>query len=135
MPSEIRAIYQQNVGIAVVVVINEREAWAHGFRQPFFSEAAVVMTEVNSCLFVMSRKWIVGHGSLPVAKPIDTEHRDQKEVFREAHINREAPADTMVEASRALPGAVSTWYFVSAGADRHVQHSLPLIVVFRSDWR
>src|ERR1019366_6845614 len=41
---------QQDVGKAVVVVIDERAAGAHGFREPFFSEGSVVVREMNAGL-------------------------------------------------------------------------------------
>lgn len=50
MPSEIRAIYQQNIRIAIVVVIDEGTAWTHRLRQPLFSKGAVVMSEMNTSL-------------------------------------------------------------------------------------
>ena len=50
MSGPIFAIDQQDVGIAVVVVVDEGAARAHGFRQPLLSEGAVVVGEMNSGL-------------------------------------------------------------------------------------
>jgi hypothetical protein len=47
---KVLAINQENVGIAVIIVVNEGAAWTHGFRQPLLSERAVVMREMNSRL-------------------------------------------------------------------------------------
>src|SRR5207248_6864542 len=44
------AIYDQDVGPAIIVIINKCAAWAHGFRQIFLPEGAVVMNEVNAGL-------------------------------------------------------------------------------------
>src|SRR5207245_7179042 len=44
------AVDEQDVGPAVVVVINERAARAHGFRQIFLAEGAVVVGEMDSGL-------------------------------------------------------------------------------------
>jgi len=44
------AIDEQDVGKAVVVVIDEGAAGAHGFREPFFSEGSVVVREVDAGL-------------------------------------------------------------------------------------
>src|SRR5207244_7563036 len=38
VPGPVFTVDQQNVGIAVIVVIDEGAAGAHGFRQVFFSE-------------------------------------------------------------------------------------------------
>ena len=43
----VRPVDEQNVLPAVIVVVNESHARAHGFGQPFLAEAAVVMDEVN----------------------------------------------------------------------------------------
>jgi hypothetical protein len=48
MAGEIFSVHQENVGVTVIVVIEEGAAGAHGFGQPLFSEGAVVMGEVNS---------------------------------------------------------------------------------------
>ena len=50
MPRKIVAIHQQNVGITVIVVVDESAAGSHGFGQPFFSECSVVVSEMNSGL-------------------------------------------------------------------------------------
>ena len=46
MAGKIFAVDQQDVGIAIVIVINESASWAHGFRQPFLSEGSIVVEEV-----------------------------------------------------------------------------------------
>jgi hypothetical protein len=46
----ILAVDKQDVGKAVVVVIDEGAARAHGFREPLFSEGSVVMGEVDTGL-------------------------------------------------------------------------------------
>ena len=50
MAGKIVAVDQDDVGIAVVVVVDEGAARAHGFRQPLLAEGAVVVGEVNSGL-------------------------------------------------------------------------------------
>ena len=45
------AVHQQNVGIAVIVVVDESAARAHGFRQPLLAGRAVVVHEVDAGLF------------------------------------------------------------------------------------
>src|ERR1700739_4284175 len=47
MPGPIFAIHQQNVGVPIIVVVNKRAAWSHGFRQPLLSKSAIVVREVN----------------------------------------------------------------------------------------
>ncbi len=47
---KIVAVDQDDVGISVVVVVDEGAARAHGFRQPLLSEGAVVVGEVDSGL-------------------------------------------------------------------------------------
>ena len=44
------AVDEQDVGKAVVVVIDECAAGAHGFRKPFLSEGSVVVGEVDAGL-------------------------------------------------------------------------------------
>src|SRR5947209_3725278 len=48
MSREVCPVHQQNVGIAVIVVVDERAARPHGFGEPLLSECAVVMREVNA---------------------------------------------------------------------------------------
>src|SRR5258706_15423586 len=48
MPGKVRAVHQQNVGIAVVVVVNERAAGPERLRQPLLPEGAVVVLEADS---------------------------------------------------------------------------------------
>src|SRR5208282_4324320 len=43
-------IHQENVGIAVIVIVDESATRTHGFRQPLLSERAVVVSEVDACL-------------------------------------------------------------------------------------
>ena len=50
VPGPVFAVDQQNVGPAIVVVVDEGAARAHGFRQLFLSEGAVVVGEVNAGL-------------------------------------------------------------------------------------
>ena len=50
MAGEISAVNQDDVGIAIVVVVDERASRPHGFRQPLLSERAVVVCEVNTRL-------------------------------------------------------------------------------------
>src|ERR1700745_917789 len=50
MPGPVFAINQQNVGPAVVVVIDEGTTGAHGFGEIFLPECAVVMDEVDAGL-------------------------------------------------------------------------------------
>jgi hypothetical protein len=50
MPGKIVAIDEENVRIAIVVIVNESAARPHGFRQPLFSECTVVVGEVDSSL-------------------------------------------------------------------------------------
>src|SRR5436305_1409564 len=50
MSGEVCPVHQQNVRIAVIVVIDERAAWPHGFGEPFLSERTVVMREVYASL-------------------------------------------------------------------------------------
>jgi hypothetical protein len=47
---EVIAVDEEDVGIAVVVVIDEGATWAHGFGQPLFSEGAGVVGEMNAGL-------------------------------------------------------------------------------------
>jgi hypothetical protein len=47
---KVLAVDEQDVGKAVVVVIDEGAAGAHGFREPFFSEGSVVVGEVDARL-------------------------------------------------------------------------------------
>ncbi len=44
------SIDQQDVGEAVVVVVDEGAAGAHGFRKPLFPESSVVVSEVDAGL-------------------------------------------------------------------------------------
>ena len=44
------AVDQNDVGIAIVVVVDERATRPHGFRQPLLSEGTVVVSEVNAGL-------------------------------------------------------------------------------------
>jgi hypothetical protein len=44
------SVDEQNIGETVIVVIDESATRAHGFRQPFFAECPVVMSEVNAGL-------------------------------------------------------------------------------------
>ena len=44
------AVDQENVGISVIVIVNESAARTHGFRQPFFPERSAVVREVDSSL-------------------------------------------------------------------------------------
>ena len=50
VPGKIISVDQKDVGIAVVVVIDEGAARPHGFRQPLLSEGAVVVGEVDARL-------------------------------------------------------------------------------------
>jgi hypothetical protein len=50
VPRPILGVDQQYVGEAIVVVIDESAARAHGFRQPLFSERPVVVGEVDAGL-------------------------------------------------------------------------------------
>src|SRR5690348_17286550 len=50
MPGEVCPVHQQNVGIAVIVVVDERAARPHGFGEPLPSESPIVMREVNAGL-------------------------------------------------------------------------------------
>src|ERR1700704_2754339 len=50
MSGPVVTVYQNNVGIAIVVVVNESAARPHRLRQPLFSERAVVVSEMNSGL-------------------------------------------------------------------------------------
>ena len=50
MAGKIVAIYQKNIGVAVIVIVDEGASGTHSFGQPLFSEGAVVMGEVNSGL-------------------------------------------------------------------------------------
>ena len=50
VPGPVFTVDQQNVGIAVIVVIDEGAAGAHGFRQVFFSEGGIVVGEANASL-------------------------------------------------------------------------------------
>ena len=52
------AVDEEDVLPAVVVVVDEGDARAHGFREPFLAEGAVVVGEVDSGGAVMSSKWI-----------------------------------------------------------------------------
>ena len=47
---EICAVDEKNVGISVVVVVDEGAAGAHGFGEPLLAEGAVVVGEVDSGL-------------------------------------------------------------------------------------
>ncbi len=44
------AIHDQNVGITVVIVVNEGTAWAHGFWKPLLAKCAIVVGKVNASL-------------------------------------------------------------------------------------
>ena len=44
------AIHQQDVGIAIIVVVNESATGSHGFRQILLPKRAVVVEEVDSSL-------------------------------------------------------------------------------------
>src|ERR1700704_1746713 len=46
----ILSVYEQYVGPALIVLVNERAAWSHGFRKPFFPECAVVVGEADAGL-------------------------------------------------------------------------------------
>src|SRR5262249_17790108 len=50
MPGEVFAVDEDNVGVSVVVVVDEGATRAHGFGQPLLAECAVVVGEVNSGL-------------------------------------------------------------------------------------
>ncbi len=50
MSGKVFAVDQQDVGIAVVVVVDESAAWAHGFGQILLAEGAVVVGEVDAGL-------------------------------------------------------------------------------------
>ena len=50
MAGPVLPVDQQNVGPAVVVVVDESAAGAHGFGQPLFSEGSVVVGEVDAGL-------------------------------------------------------------------------------------
>src|SRR4029077_18972021 len=50
MAGPVLAVDEQDVGKPVVVVIDERAAGAHGFREPFLSEGSVVVREVDAGL-------------------------------------------------------------------------------------
>src|ERR1700751_1845134 len=47
---QIFAVHEQDIGVAVVVVVKEGTARAHGFGKPFFSEGSVVVREVQAGL-------------------------------------------------------------------------------------
>ena len=46
----VRAVDEQDVGPAVIVVVDEGAAGAHGFGQPLFPEGSVVVGEVDAGL-------------------------------------------------------------------------------------
>ena len=46
----ILAVDEQNVRPTVIVVIDERATWTHGFRQPFLPKGSVVVSEVDASL-------------------------------------------------------------------------------------
>src|SRR5205807_10517449 len=50
MSGPVFTVDQNNVGIAVVVVVDEGTTRAHRLRQPLFSEGTVVVSEVNAGL-------------------------------------------------------------------------------------
>ncbi len=50
VPRPVFPIQQENVGIAIVVVIDKGAARAHGFGQPLFSEGPVVVGEMDAGL-------------------------------------------------------------------------------------
>ena len=50
MSGEIGAIDEQDVGVAVVVVIDERATRAHCFWKPLFAESSVIVREAQSGL-------------------------------------------------------------------------------------
>ena len=48
MSGPVLAVYQQNVRIAIVIVINEGTARSQGFRQVFRAKGAIVVNETDS---------------------------------------------------------------------------------------
>ena len=50
MAGPVLAVHEQDVGPAVVVVVDEGAAWPHGFGKPLFPEGAVVVGEVDAGL-------------------------------------------------------------------------------------
>ena len=50
MTGPIPTVDEQDVGPAVVVIVNEGTTRTHGFGQPFLAEGAVIVGEVDSCL-------------------------------------------------------------------------------------
>jgi hypothetical protein len=48
MAGKIVAIYQKNIGVAVIVIVDEGASGTHSFGQPLFSEGSIVMSKVNS---------------------------------------------------------------------------------------
>jgi hypothetical protein len=46
----VRTVDQQNIRIAVIVIVDKSTTGAHGFRQPFFPERAIVVGEMDAGL-------------------------------------------------------------------------------------
>jgi hypothetical protein len=50
MSGEISAVYEQNVWVSIVVIIDESTTGPHGFRQPLLPESTVVMSKPKTSL-------------------------------------------------------------------------------------
>src|SRR6185437_8461642 len=70
MSREIRAVHQQDVGVTVVVVVNEGTSWAHRFRKPLLAKGSVVVSKANTGLGgdVLETDTLLGLGALSDAK-------------------------------------------------------------------
>src|SRR5258708_35534595 len=120
MSGPVCAIHQENVGIAIVVVVNECAAWTHGFGQPLFSEGPVVVGEVDAGLGGdIAKVDLLGVGGQrqqeqnPPRRHCGTEES-------QGWVHLDPPAEDTPDASRASPGltaeaAVFASLAVSAG--------------------
>src|SRR6266550_9268659 len=109
MSGPICAVGKQDVGPAVVVVVNEGAARAHGFREIFFSKCAVVVGEVNAGLGSD-----VAKGDLGFGKQRRNENEDESsEHYLEFRVVELTSATVEPCSTGRVRAPVPTWFVVS----------------------
>src|SRR4051812_1047953 len=86
MSREIRPVHQQDVGISIVVIVDERASRAHSFRKPLLTKRSVVVRKANTGLGgnVLETDTLLSLGALSDAKcnqprrNIDTEQAGEE---------------------------------------------------------
>jgi hypothetical protein len=93
------AIHQQNVGPAIVVVIDEGTTRSHGLGQILFSECAVIVDETNAGL-----RSDIAKLDLLRSCGCGQENQDKKKLY--AHLSRaSSQADSVSRATVGLDGS------------------------------